>query len=71
MNVDRQVLVRLDVGALPRTYGGERVLGAVSEQPSCDPPIRLAKRLTDALRAPWKTVVIETTCSTLAAFIGT
>ena len=60
MNVDRQMLELLDAGALPGAYGGERVLVAVSEQPGCDTLIRIAKRLSDALRAPWTAVVIET-----------
>jgi two-component system sensor histidine kinase KdpD len=61
MNVDRQMLEMLDAGALPGAYaGGERVLVAVSEQPGCDMLIRVAKRLSDALKAPWTAVVIET-----------
>jgi two-component system sensor histidine kinase KdpD len=61
MSVDRQMLEMLDAGALPGSYaGGERVLVAVSEQPSCDVLIRVAKRLSDALKAPWTAVVIET-----------
>jgi two-component system sensor histidine kinase KdpD len=61
MSVDRQMLEMLDAGALPGAYaGGERVLVAVSEQPGVDKLIRIAKRLSDALRAPWSAVVIET-----------
>jgi len=61
MSVDRQMLEMLDAGALPGAYaGGERVLVAVSEQPGCDMLIRVAKRLSDALKAPWTAVVIET-----------
>ncbi len=60
MSVDRQMVELLDAGALPGAYGGERVLVAVSEQPGCDSLIRVAKRLSDALRAPWTAAVIET-----------
>lgn len=61
LNVDRQMLEMLDAGALPGAYAaGERVLVAVSEQPGCDTLVRVAKRLADALRAPWSAVVIET-----------
>ncbi|WP_019833982.1 sensor histidine kinase [Sphingomonas sp. PR090111-T3T-6A] len=61
LSVDRQMLEMLDAGALPGVYaGGERVLVAVSEQPGGDALIRVAKRLSDALRAPWSAIVIET-----------
>ncbi|NIJ33091.1 sensor histidine kinase [Sphingomonas oligoaromativorans] len=61
LSVDRQMLEMLDAGALPGVYaGGERVLVAVSEQPGGDALIRVAKRLADALRAPWSAIVIET-----------
>lgn len=60
-NVDRALLDDLDAGALPGTYaGGERVLVAVSELPGSDALVRAAKRLADALRAPWQAVYIET-----------
>jgi len=61
LNVDRQMLEMLDAGAMPGAYaGGERVLVAISEQPGGDILVRIAKRLADALRAPWSAVVIET-----------
>jgi two-component system sensor histidine kinase KdpD len=61
LSVDRQMLEMLDEGALPGVYaGGERVLVAVSEHPGGDTLIRIAKRLADALRAPWSAIVIET-----------
>ena len=61
LSVDRQMLEMLDAGALPGVYaGGERVLVAVSEHPGGDTLIRIAKRLADALRAPWSAIVIET-----------
>ena len=60
-SVDRQMLEHLDAFALPGTFaGGERVLVAVSEQPGMDRLVRVAKRLADALRAPWTAAYIET-----------
>jgi two-component system sensor histidine kinase KdpD len=60
-NVDKQMLEHLDAFALPGTFaGGERVLVAVSEQPGMDRLVRVAKRLADALRAPWTAAYIET-----------
>jgi two-component system sensor histidine kinase KdpD len=60
-SVDRQMLEHLDANALPGTFaGGERVLVAVSEQPGADGLVRAAKRLADALRAPWVAAYIET-----------
>ncbi len=61
MSVDTQMLEHLDANALPGTFaGGERVLVAVSELPGSDTLVRTAKRLADALRAPWTAVFIET-----------
>lgn len=61
LNVDRQMLQELDATALPGTFGaGDRVLVAVSEQSGSDTLVRTAKRLADALRAPWMAVHIET-----------
>ena len=55
------MLEHLDAFALPGTFaGGERVLVAVSEQPGVERLVRVAKRLADALRAPWAAVYIET-----------
>ncbi|HEY0269565.1 MAG TPA: sensor histidine kinase KdpD [Sphingomonas sp.] len=60
-SVDKQMLEHLDAFALPGTFaGGERVLVAVSEQAGMDRLVRVAKRLADALRAPWAAVYIET-----------
>ena len=59
--VDSQMLEHLDETAAPGVYAaGERVLVAVSELPSADTLVRSAKRLADALRAPWTAVFIET-----------
>jgi two-component system sensor histidine kinase KdpD len=61
LSVDRRMLEHLDANALPGTFaGGERVLVAVSEQPGADRLVRVAKRLADALRAPWTAIFIET-----------
>ena len=61
MNVDRALTDHLDTQAVRGTYaGGERVLVAVSELPGADNLVRTAKRLADALRAPWQAVFIET-----------
>ncbi len=60
-SVDRAMLEHLDANALPGTFaGGERVLVAVSELPGADALVRAAKRLSDALHAPWTAVHIET-----------
>lgn len=61
LSVDQSLLEELDAGALPGTYaGGERLLVAVSELPGSDTLVRAAKRLADALRAPWQAIYIET-----------
>ncbi|MCP1469691.1 two-component system sensor histidine kinase KdpD [Sphingobium sp. OAS761] len=61
LSIDRQMLQDLDATALQGTFGaGERILVAVSEQPGADALVRSAKRLADALRAPWMAVHIET-----------
>ncbi len=61
LSVDRALLDDLDAGAVPGSFaGGERVLVAVSELPGSDNIVRAAKRLADALRAPWQAVFIET-----------
>ncbi|WP_375288170.1 DUF4118 domain-containing protein [Sphingomonas sp.] len=60
-NVDRSLVAHLDAHAVAGTYaGGERVLVAVSELPGSDAVVRAAKRLADALHAPWQAVHIET-----------
>ena len=59
--VDAQMLEELRAGATGGTYaGGERVLVAVSEQPGVEMLVRSAKRLADALHAPWTAVHVET-----------
>ncbi|WP_447724070.1 DUF4118 domain-containing protein [Sphingomonas koreensis] len=61
LSVDRALLDELDAGAVPGTFaGGERVLVAVSELAGSDALVRAAKRLADALRAPWQAVYIRT-----------
>ncbi len=61
LSVDQQMLDHLDANAVPGTFaGGERVLVAISELPGSDALVRVAKRLADALRAPWTAVYIET-----------
>jgi len=61
LSVDRQMLQELDATALPGIFGaGDRILVAISEQPGSDMLVRTAKRLADALRAPWMAVHIET-----------
>ncbi|WP_136163520.1 sensor histidine kinase [Sphingomonas flavalba] len=61
MRVDNQMLEDLDGGAPAAPFaGGERVLVAISELPGADTLVRTAKRLADALRAPWTAVFVET-----------
>ena len=60
-SIDRQMLQDLDAAAVPGTFAaGDRVLVAISEQPGSDMLVRTAKRLADALHAPWMAVHIET-----------
>ena len=59
--VDAQMLDYVRSHALAGTWaGGERIVVAVSELPGADGLVRAAKRLSDALRAPWTAVHIET-----------
>lgn len=59
--VDAQMLDYARAHALAGNFAaGERVIVAVSEQPSAPGLVRAAKRLADALRAPWTAVHIET-----------
>ena len=59
--VDAQMLDYLRAQALAGTFaGGERVVVAVSELPGAPELVRAAKRLSDALRAPWTAVHVET-----------
>ncbi|USI73256.1 DUF4118 domain-containing protein [Sphingomonas morindae] len=61
LSVDRRMVAELDAAHLPATVtGGERVLVAVSEWPGSDGLVRAGKRLSDALRAPWAAIYIET-----------
>jgi len=59
--VDAQMLEYVRAHALAGTWaGGERVVVAISELPNAEELVRTAKRLADALRAPWTAVHIET-----------
>ena len=59
--VDAQMLDYIQTHALAGSFAaGERVLVAVSELPSAAGLVRAAKRLADALRAPWTALHIET-----------
>ncbi|MGW8203352.1 DUF4118 domain-containing protein [Sphingomonas bisphenolicum] len=59
--VDAQMLDYVRAHALAGSFAvGERVVVAISEQPSAPGLVRAAKRLADALRAPWTAVHIET-----------
>ncbi len=59
--VDAQMLDHLKAHALGGTYAGsERILVAVSELPGADMLVRTAKRLADALHAPWTALHVET-----------
>lgn len=59
--VDAQMLDHLRAHALGGSFaGGERVLVAISEHADADSLVRAAKRLADALRAPWSAVHVET-----------
>ncbi|QHD68533.1 DUF4118 domain-containing protein [Sphingobium yanoikuyae] len=59
--VDAQMLDYVRAHALAGSFAaGERVIVAVSEQPSAAGLVRSAKRLADALRAPWTAIHIET-----------
>jgi len=59
--VDAQMLDYVKAHALAGSFAaGERILVAVSELPSAAGLVRAAKRLADALRAPWTALHIET-----------
>ncbi len=59
--VDAQMLDHLRAHALAGNFAGsERVLVAVSERPEAESLVRAAKRLADAMRAPWTAVHVET-----------
>ncbi|ATE65798.1 sensor histidine kinase [Rhizorhabdus dicambivorans] len=58
--VDAQMLDYVRAHALAGSFAaGERVIVAVSEQPSAQELVRAAKRLADALGAPWTALHIE------------
>ena len=59
--VDAQMLEHVRaLGVGGAWAAGERVVVAVSELPGADGLVRAAKRIADALHAPWTTVFIET-----------
>lgn len=59
--VDAQMLEHVRALGLGGTWaGGERVMVAVSELPGAEGLVRAAKRIADALHAPWTAVFIET-----------
>ncbi len=59
--VDAQMLDHVRALGVGGTWaGGERIVVAVSELPGADGLVRAAKRLADALHAPWTAVYIET-----------
>ena len=59
--VDAQMLDHVRALGVGGTWaGGERIVVAVSEQPGADGLVRAAKRVADALRAPWTALFIET-----------
>ena len=59
--VDAQMLEHVRANALAGSFAaGERIIVAVSEQPHAAGLVRAAKRMADALRAPWTAVHIET-----------
>lgn len=59
--VDAQILEHVRSNALGGTWAGsERIVVALSELPGADGLVRAAKRLADALHAPWTAVHIET-----------
>ncbi|AJR23197.1 sensor histidine kinase [Sphingobium sp. YBL2] len=59
--VDAQMLDYVRAHALAGSFAaGERVVVAISELPSAQGLVRAAKRLADALKAPWTAVHIET-----------
>jgi two-component system sensor histidine kinase KdpD len=59
--IDTQMLDYVRAHALAGSFAvGDRVIVAVSEQPGAAGLVRAAKRLADALKAPWTAVHIET-----------
>ena len=59
--VDAQMLEHVRANALGGTWAGsERIVVAVSELAGADGLVRAAKRIADALHAPWTAVHVET-----------
>lgn len=59
--VDAQMLDHLRAHALGGSFAaGERVLVAIDERPEAERLVRAAKRIADALRAPWTAIHVET-----------
>jgi two-component system sensor histidine kinase KdpD len=59
--VDAQMLEHVRGLGLGGTWAaGERVVVAVSELPGADELVRAAKRVSDALKAPWTALFVET-----------
>jgi two-component system sensor histidine kinase KdpD len=59
--VDAQMLDYVRAHALAGSFAaGERILVAIGEVPGAEGLVRAAKRLADALKAPWSAVHIET-----------
>lgn len=63
--VDAQMLDYMRANAVGGSFAvNDRLVVAISEQPGAPELVRAAKRLADALRAPWTAVHIETSRST-------
>ena len=59
--VDRELLDHVEIQGEPGTWAaGDRLVVAIGEQPGGDAVIRAAKRLADALHAPWTALSVET-----------
>ena len=59
--VDRQMLEDIALtGEVGNWAAGERIVVGISDHPGSERLIRAARRLADALRAPWTAVTIET-----------
>jgi two-component system sensor histidine kinase KdpD len=59
--VDAQMLEHVRANALGGTWAGsERIVVAVSELPGAEGLVRAAKRIADAMHAPWTAVHVET-----------
>lgn len=63
--VDKQMLDHVRLAGEPGNWAaGERIVVAVGDQPGGEFLVRAAKRLADAMHAPWTAVTIETPRST-------